>query len=88
MDTFFAKNRLSAFLDGALPDGEAAEVADAIERDPALKAEYEQLRMAVAALRRHGPVSAPEGFFRLSEVGPEGFYPDSHHRPGTVTCDR
>jgi len=62
MDTFFAKNRLSAYLDGALPEGEAAEVADAIERDPALKAEYEQLRMAVAALRRHGPVSAPEGF--------------------------
>jgi negative regulator of sigma E activity len=62
MDTFFAKNRLSAFLDGGLPDSEAAEVADAIERDPALKAEYEQLRMTVAALRQYGPVSAPEGF--------------------------
>jgi len=62
MDTFFAKNRLSAYLDGALPEGETAEVSAAIERDPALKAEYDQLRMAVAALRRHGPVSAPEGF--------------------------
>ena len=41
MDTFFAKNRLSAYLDGALPEAEASEVADAIARDPELKAEYE-----------------------------------------------
>jgi negative regulator of sigma E activity len=62
MDTFFAKNRLSAYLDGALPEREAAEVADAIARDPELQAEFEALRDAVAVLRQHGPVSAPEGF--------------------------
>ncbi|HCH61330.1 MAG: hypothetical protein CL927_13330 [Deltaproteobacteria bacterium] len=62
MDTFFAKNRLSAYLDGALPEAEASEVADAIARDPELKAEYESLRAALAVLRQHGPVSAPEGF--------------------------
>jgi negative regulator of sigma E activity len=62
MDTFFAKNRLSAYLDGALPEREAAEVADAITRDPELQAEYEALRAALGTLRQHGPVSAPEGF--------------------------
>ncbi len=62
MDTFFAKNRLSAYLDGALPEREAAEVADAIARDPALQAEYDALRTALRTLRQHGPISAPEGF--------------------------
>ena len=37
-------------------------MADAIERDPELRAEYESLRSALATLRQHGPVSAPEGF--------------------------
>lgn len=62
MDTFFAKNRLSAYLDGALPESEASDVADAIARDPELRAEYESLRSALSTLRQHGPVSAPEGF--------------------------
>lgn len=62
MDPFFAKNRLSAYIDGALPEREASEVAEAIAHDPDLKAEYEALRLAVSTLRQHGPVSAPEGF--------------------------
>lgn len=62
MDPFFARNRLSAYLDGALDDAEAAEVAAAIEADPALRTEYEELERAVSLLRTHGPVQAPEGF--------------------------
>jgi negative regulator of sigma E activity len=62
MDPFFAKNRLSAYIDGVLPEREASEVAEAIERDAELQAEYTALRAAVSALRQHGPVSAPEGF--------------------------
>ena len=62
MDPFFARNRLSAYIDGALPEREASEVAEAIARDPELQAEYDALRAAVSALRQHGPVSAPEGF--------------------------
>ena len=62
MDPFFAKNRLSAYIDGVLPEREASEVAEAIERDAELQAEYTALRAAVRALRQHGPVSAPEGF--------------------------
>ena len=62
MDSFFAKNRLSAYLDGKLPEPEASEVAAAIERDPELNAEYEHLRRSVNLLRTAGPVKAPSGF--------------------------
>jgi hypothetical protein len=62
MDTFFARNRLSAYLDGALPPAEAREVASAIERDPELAAEYEALRRTVALLQQEGPAKAPAGF--------------------------
>ena len=62
MDSFFARNRLSAYLDGELPEPEASEVAAAIERDPDLKAEYENLRRSINLLRKAGPVKAPPGF--------------------------
>ncbi len=62
MDSFFARNRLSAFLDGGLSDAESAAVAEAIEQDPELKAEFDALRRAVELLRREGPVEAPRGF--------------------------
>lgn len=62
MDTFFARQRLSAYLDGTLSEREAAEVAEAVARDPELSAELDSLRMTIALLRQHGPVSAPEGF--------------------------
>lgn len=62
MDTFFARNRLSAYLDGDLPTGEAREVEAAIHRDPDLRAEFEQLRGAVEFLRSNGPMLAPDGF--------------------------
>ena len=62
MDSFFARNRLSAYLDGKLPEPEASEVAAAIERDPELNAEYEHLRRSVNLLRTEGPVKAPAGF--------------------------
>ncbi len=62
MDAFFARNRLSAYLDGALGDAEMAELSEAIERDPALRAEYEAMLGAVELLRREGPTQAPTGF--------------------------
>ncbi len=62
MDPFFARNRLSAYLDGALDDSEAAEVAAAIEADPSLRDEFEELQRAVDLLRTHGPAKAPDGF--------------------------
>lgn len=62
MDSFFARNRLSAYLDGALSDAEAAEVSEAIERDPDLRAEFEALQHAIDLLRREGPAEAPAGF--------------------------
>lgn len=62
MDSFFARNRLSAYLDGALDDAEAASLSEAIERDPALKREYEAMRRSVDLLRREGPTEAPRGF--------------------------
>ena len=62
MDSFFARNRLSAYLDGALSDAEAAELSDAIERDPKLRAEYVAMQRAIELLRREGPTQAPTGF--------------------------
>lgn len=59
MDAFFAKNRLSAYLEGSLQEGEAAEVEQALAEDPALRAEYDAMRRAVKLLRDVGPVRAP-----------------------------
>ncbi len=62
MDTFFARNRMSAYLDGSLPDSEAAEVEAALAEDPALRQEFADMRRAVDLLRTAGPARAPEGF--------------------------
>src|SRR3982750_2520790 len=62
MDPFFARNRLSSYLDGTLSDAEAAEVSEAIEHDPTLKEEYEALRRAVNFIKRAGPTEAPADF--------------------------
>lgn len=62
MDPFFARNRLSAYLDGALTEREAAEIAEAIAADPSLRGEYEAMKAAVEMLRREGPTRAPSGF--------------------------
>jgi negative regulator of sigma E activity len=62
MDPFFARNRLSSYLDGTLSDAEAAEVSEAIEHDPTLKEEYEALRRAVNFIKRAGPTEAPSDF--------------------------
>ncbi len=42
------EEKLSAFLDGELPDAEAREIEAALERDPALQAELEALMVADA----------------------------------------
>ena len=62
MDAFFARNRLSSYLDGTLEEAEAADLATAIERDPELRRDYEAMRRAVELLRREGPTKAPAGF--------------------------
>lgn len=59
MDAFFAKNRLSAYLDGSLSEAEAAEVEQALARDSALRGEFEAMKRAVTLLREAGPVRAP-----------------------------
>ncbi len=62
MDAFFARNRLSAYLDGELTAAEAREVEAALARDPALRNELEALRAAVDLLRNEGLVEPPPGF--------------------------
>jgi anti-sigma factor RsiW len=59
MDDFFARSRLSAYLDGELTDAEMAEVARALEEQPELRESFDELKAAVDLLRRHGPVQAP-----------------------------
>ena len=71
MDPFFAKNRLSAYIDDQLSAEEAAEIRRALEEDDALRAEYESLSAAVTLLRKHGPTTAPAGFHDkvMAQVG-------------------
>lgn len=59
MDSFFARNRLSAYLDGTLPEAEAAEVRAAVAADPALAAELAELSRTVQFLRARGRARAP-----------------------------
>lgn len=48
----YSDETLSAFLDGELPENEAAELRRALEREPALKARLETLGLADEAVRR------------------------------------
>ncbi len=50
---------LSAFLDGELQSGPAAELRERLERDPELRAELESLRRTVEAVRSLPAERAP-----------------------------
>ncbi len=68
MEAFFARNRLSAYLDGELTAAEAREVEAALARDPTLRRELDELRTAVELLHEDGLVEPPAGFAdRLSD---------------------
>ena len=62
MDSFFARNRLSAYLDRTLPKAEAEAVAEAIARDIALSADVQAMHKVLAMLHEVGAVEAPTGF--------------------------
>ncbi|GDX78869.1 hypothetical protein LBMAG42_06800 [Deltaproteobacteria bacterium] len=62
MDAFFARNRLSAYLDGELSAAEAREVEAALAQDPLLRRELDELRHAVEMLHDSGLVEPPAGF--------------------------
>jgi len=59
LHSFFAINRLSAYIDGELPDNEAAEVERAIAADPSVRDEYQRMLSTVELLRTRGPLQAP-----------------------------
>ncbi len=62
MDRFFARNRLSALVDGELPTNEAREVERAIARNPDLAAEHAALVLTKKLMKKEGAVPAPRGF--------------------------
>lgn len=62
MDAWFARNRLSAYLDGALPPDEAAEVKQVLDADPALRQELEAMQDAIVLVREQGRLRAPPDF--------------------------
>jgi negative regulator of sigma E activity len=77
MDRFFARNRLSALVDGDLPAAEAREVERAIARNPDLAAEHAALVLTQKLMRTQGAVPAPRGFHarvmtRLATEPPTG----------------
>jgi hypothetical protein len=62
MDSFFARNRLSAYLDRSLPKAEAEAVSEAIARDISLSADIQAVQQALKLLQNHGRQPAPNGF--------------------------
>ena len=62
MNSFFARNRLSAYLDHSLPREEAESVAEAVARDMALSADLRAMKKALTLLQDKGRVPAPTGF--------------------------
>jgi len=62
MDSFFARNRLSAYLDRSLPKAEAEAVSEAIARDISLSADLQAVQQALKLLNDHGRQPAPNGF--------------------------
>ena len=62
MNSFFARNRLSAYLDHSLPRDEAEAVAEAVARDIALSADLRAMKKALTLLQERGRVPAPTGF--------------------------
>jgi hypothetical protein len=62
MDSFFARNRLSAYLDRSLSKREAESVAESIARDISLSADLEAMRQSLALLHDEGMVPSPKGF--------------------------
>ncbi|MBL8614921.1 MAG: hypothetical protein JNM72_04855 [Deltaproteobacteria bacterium] len=62
MDPFFARNRLSALIDGDLSEDEEQELRAVIAANPALAAELSQMEDALGLLREAAPVRAPAGF--------------------------
>ncbi|MBM3469621.1 MAG: DUF4349 domain-containing protein [Armatimonadetes bacterium] len=57
-----ARTRLATFLDGALPDHEAAQVEAHLEGCSSCREELAQLRTTVTLLQEVEPMQAPEGF--------------------------
>lgn len=80
MNEFFARERLSAYIDGELSASEMAEVDTALQRSPELREEYDRLMSAVHFVRDHGEVQAPPDFHRRvlaaveDEPMPGGFW--------------
>lgn len=62
MNEFFARERLSAYIDGELSASERNEVDAALKRSPELRDEYERLLGTVDFMREHGSVQAPPDF--------------------------
>ena len=62
MDSFFARNRLSAYLDRSLPKAEAEAVSEAIARDISLSADLQAVQQALTLLHDYGRQPAPNGF--------------------------
>ena len=62
MDSFFARNRLSAYLDRTLPKAEAEAVAEAIARDIALSADVQAMHKTLNLMQEAGRMPAPTGF--------------------------
>ena len=62
MDSFFARNRLSAYLDRTLPKAEAEAVSEAIARDISLSADLQAVQQSLALLHENGKAPAPNGF--------------------------
>jgi anti-sigma factor RsiW len=79
-------DEISAFLDGELDDAARAEVAAAVERDPAVRAEFGEVAEIRDLVRGLAPPPLPDGFIErlLTSGGADAENPSAP--PGTAAA--
>jgi hypothetical protein len=78
-DTQDISNDLSAWIDGELSDARSEQVAKAVQSDPALAAESDELRQVAALLRQLDAPSLPDDF--AQRIAAQAIQPKPNHFP-------
>ena len=78
-DTQDISNDLSAWIDGELSDARAEQVAKAVQSDPALAAEADELRQVAALLSQFAPPALPDDF--AQRIAAQAIPPKPSHFP-------
>jgi hypothetical protein len=78
-DTQDISNDLSAWIDGELPGARAKQVAEAVQADPALAAEADELRQVASLISQFGAPELPDDF--AQRIVEQAIQPKPSHFP-------